>query len=92
LKSLVIAGVSALALSAVVAAPVSAKTFKFAFQGDAQSLDPHSLRQRLRYMSVALCIDYLTLIWCWLPDCLNHVWINIDQCLSEVTYCHPCVL
>ena len=45
LKSLVIAGVSALALSAVVAAPVSAKTFKFAFQGDAQSLDPHSLNE-----------------------------------------------
>ncbi len=45
LKSLVIAGVSALALSAVAAVPASAKTFKFAFQGDAQSLDPHSLNE-----------------------------------------------
>ena len=45
IKSLVIAGVSALALSAVVAAPALAKTFKFAFQGDAQSLDPHSLNE-----------------------------------------------
>lgn len=45
MKSLVIAGVSALALSAVAAVPASAKTFKFAFQGDAQSLDPHSLNE-----------------------------------------------
>jgi peptide/nickel transport system substrate-binding protein len=44
-KSLVIAGVSAVALSAVAIAPASAKTFKFAFQGDAQSLDPHSLNE-----------------------------------------------
>lgn len=42
IKSLIIAGVSALALTAV---PASAKTFKFAFQGDAQSLDPHSLNE-----------------------------------------------
>ncbi|VAW01732.1 ABC transporter, substrate-binding protein (cluster 5, nickel/peptides/opines), partial [hydrothermal vent metagenome] len=45
LKSLIIAGVSALAISAVAAVPASAKTFKFAFQGDAQSLDPHSLNE-----------------------------------------------
>jgi len=43
LKSIVIAGVSALALGVAGVAPVSAQTFKFAFQADAQSLDPHSL-------------------------------------------------
>lgn len=35
-------GAMLLALSAV---PASAKTFKFAFQGDAQSLDPHGLNE-----------------------------------------------
>ena len=30
---------------AIAASPVSAKTFKFAFQGDAQSLDPHGLNE-----------------------------------------------
>ncbi len=43
LKSLVIAGVSALALGVTGAASVGAQTFKFAFQADAQSLDPHAL-------------------------------------------------
>ncbi len=32
-------------LLVLLAAPVSAKTFKFAFQGDAQSLDPHGLNE-----------------------------------------------
>lgn len=44
-KSLVLAGVSVLAMSALATVPATAKTFKFAFQGDAQSLDPHSLNE-----------------------------------------------
>ncbi len=44
LKSFIIAGVSALALGAL-SLPATAQTFKFAFQADAQSLDPHSLNE-----------------------------------------------
>lgn len=33
------------ALAFVLAGPATAKTFKFAFQGDAQSLDPHGLNE-----------------------------------------------
>ena len=40
-KSLVLGA----AMLALAAGPVSAKTFKFAFQGDAQSLDPHGLNE-----------------------------------------------
>lgn len=35
----------ALALAPVVAAPAAAESFRYAFQGDAQSLDPHSLNE-----------------------------------------------
>jgi len=38
------AGAAALALAMAVV-PASAKTFKYAFQGDAQSLDPHGLNE-----------------------------------------------
>ncbi len=41
-RKLLILGASALALAVV---PASAKTFKFAFQGDAQALDPHGLNE-----------------------------------------------
>ncbi len=36
---------AAVLTAALLAAPASAKTFKFAFQGDAQSLDPHGLNE-----------------------------------------------
>ncbi|RMD62449.1 MAG: ABC transporter substrate-binding protein [Alphaproteobacteria bacterium] len=39
----VVAGACALAL--VLAGPAAAKTFRYAFQGDAQSLDPHGLNE-----------------------------------------------
>lgn len=42
-KAALFAGVCALAFG--LSAPVSAKTFRFAFQGDAQSLDPHGLNE-----------------------------------------------
>ncbi|MCF6327699.1 MAG: ABC transporter substrate-binding protein [Devosiaceae bacterium] len=42
MKSLIIAGVSALALGGL-SLPATAQTFKFAFQADAGSLDPHAL-------------------------------------------------
>jgi len=44
-KSLVLMGASILTISALATLPANAKTFKFAFQGDAQSLDPHSLNE-----------------------------------------------
>jgi len=42
-RMLLAAGICALAIG--LAAPASAKTFRFAFQGDAQSLDPHGLNE-----------------------------------------------
>ncbi len=42
MKKLLLCGAAALALSA---APASAETFKWAFQGDVQSLDPHGLNE-----------------------------------------------
>lgn len=49
IKSLLTANVSTLALTiattVALTMPVQAKTFKYAFQGDAQSLDPHSLNE-----------------------------------------------
>ena len=41
-RKLLIAGASILALAAT---PATAKTFRFAFQGDAQALDPHGLNE-----------------------------------------------
>ena len=41
MKRILLAGAAALAL----AAPANAKTFKWAFQGDVQSLDPHGLNE-----------------------------------------------
>ncbi len=42
-RAVLMAGLCALAVG--LAAPASAKTFRFAFQGDAQSLDPHGLNE-----------------------------------------------
>jgi peptide/nickel transport system substrate-binding protein len=42
MKKLLLGGAAALALAA---APAAAKTFKWAFQGDVQSLDPHGLNE-----------------------------------------------
>jgi peptide/nickel transport system substrate-binding protein len=42
-KAALVAGLCALAVG--MAGPASAKTFRYAFQGDAQSLDPHGLNE-----------------------------------------------
>ncbi len=44
-KPLLLMSATVLAMSAFASVPATAKTFKFAFQGDAQSLDPHSLNE-----------------------------------------------
>jgi len=48
MRLLSLIGAAALAAATVLAVPASAKTFKFANQGDALSMDPHSLNESLQ--------------------------------------------
>ena len=47
-------------LAVLLAGPVSAKTFRFAFQGDAQSLDPHGLNETFTLSMLGNAYEGLT--------------------------------
>ena len=55
---MLLAGACALAIG--LAAPANAKTFRFAFQGDAQSLDPHGLNETFTLGFLANIYEGLT--------------------------------